>query len=47
MGGKLSGHSEKTGLFFIKEIFDFDANVQKGALSIGLVFEADKEYVNG
>ena len=42
MGGRLSGHSEKTGLFFIKEIFDFDVNVKKGALSMGLVFVADK-----
>jgi len=47
MGGRLTGHSLKNGAFYTQERFDFDINVKKGGSNLHLVFEADKQYVNG
>ena len=47
MGGTLSGHSLKIGLLNMREEYDFNLVMQKGAMDLTMEFVMDKMYVNG
>jgi hypothetical protein len=43
MGGKISLHSFKAGLFNMNEEFDFDMNIEKGGIEkMRMFFKLDK-----
>lgn len=48
MGGRITAHSFKAGLFHLNEEYDFELTVAKGGVPrLRLDFMMDKQYING